>query len=327
MQSILPLEERPEEPVGRSWPAFAASGLVHALLMIWLIFRPVPAGTSEPKPTESGQAAQPIALPRPQEAAPTSAPSRPAQVQPPPRETPLGPDSKRPDARVPQEAGPPKPLTEPDPTPVKSQADPAPSAEQPPEPAPADPTPPPPQQQAVKRIPLAREYASSGRLAGTPTSPWGPPSATPLEPGKSSASGAPAAPAAAAVGSMGRIGQSGRDARDWRPSFPEAAGRCATIPDLGNNADGTPVLATVIGRVFDTDGRTPLSGAHLQIMGTPFATFSDADGEYRLEFDPKLLEKCRVQYVRVVADGYSGQLLTLAIGERVRSDDVILKKH
>lgn len=327
MQSILPLDERPDEPAARSWPAFAASGLVHVLLMSWLIFRPAPAGTSEPKPTESGQAAQPIALPRPQEAAPTPAPSRPAEnqpkPQPPPRETPLGPDSKNPDAKVPREAGPPKPLTEPEPTPSKSLEAPAPAADQPPDPTPAEPTPP----QAVKRIPLAREYASSGRLAGTPTSPWGPASATPLEPGKSSGAAAPSAPAAAAVGSMGRVGQTGRDARDWRPSFPEAAGRCATIPDLGNNADGTPVLATVIGRVLDTDGRTPLSGAHLQIMGTQFATFSDPNGEYRLEFDPKLLEKCRVQYVRVVADGYGGQLLTLAIGERVRSDDVVLKKH
>ncbi|MEP6590555.1 MAG: hypothetical protein ABJC19_05180 [Gemmatimonadota bacterium] len=320
MQSILPLEERPDEPEAPRWQALGASGLLHALLLLWLIFRPAAAGTTEPRPEESGQAAQPIALPRPQENPTTLPPRQPVKAQPPPRESPLGPDSKRPDAKVPQEAGPVKPLTEPDPTPTKAPNDPAPSVEQPPDPSPKEPTP-----QAVKRIPLAKDYAASGRLAGTPTSPWGPPTASPLDAGKSAGVAAPAA--AAAVGSMGRVGQTGRDARDWRPSFPEAAGRCVSIPDLGTNADGTPVLATVIGRVLDTDGRTPMVGAHLQIMGTQFATFSGPNGEYRLEFDPKLLEQCRVQYVRVVADGYSGQLLTLAIGERVRSDDVVLRKH
>ena len=127
---------------------------------------------------------------------------------------------------------------------------------------------------------------------------------------------------------MGRTGLSNRDPQKWENSFDdETSGRCIEVPDLGKNADGTPVLATVIGRVLDTDGRTPLSGAHLQIMGTAFGTFSDSRGEYRLEFDPKLLAKCRKQYVIVVAPGYRGETLTLMIGPKVRSDDVILRHH
>ena len=127
---------------------------------------------------------------------------------------------------------------------------------------------------------------------------------------------------------MGRTGLSNLDPHKWQNSFDdETAGRCVDIPDLGKNPDGTPVLAAVIGRVLDTDGKTPLSGAHLQIMGTTFGTFSDMHGEYRLEFDPKLLEKCRKQYVVVVAPGYRGETLTLFIGPKVRSDDVVLRHH
>ena len=98
------------------------------------------------------------------------------------------------------------------------------------------------------------------------------------------------------------------------------------VPDLGTNPDGTPVLAAVIGRVFQADGRTPLAGAHLQIINTPFIAFSSPNGDYRLEFDPRLLEKCKVQYVRVAADGFAGRMLTLSIGRSVRSDDVLLKR-
>ncbi len=320
---IITLEMRPEEPETRSWTPLAASAVLHVLLMLWLVFRPAPAATPPPRPSESGQASQPIALPRPSEARGPQPPAAP--VQPPQRETPLGPDSKHPDALVPKEAGPPKPMTEPDPLPTKSAADPAPPVEKAPDSRPTTPAPATPLE--TRRIPTAGDYAANSRLLGKPASPWGPASPNPLDPAKGVGAAATAAAPAVREGAMGRVGQGGRDARDWRPSFPEAAGRCVPIPDLGRNADGTPVLATVIGRVLDTDGRSALVGAHLQIIGTPFSTFSDANGEYRLEFDPKLLEQCRVQYVRVVADGYRGELLTLAIGQRIRSDDVVLRKH
>ena len=320
VHSIIPLDVRPDEPETQSWTALAASAVVHLLLLLWLVFRPLPAGTTPPKPSEHGRTAQPIAMPRAPEARAAQPPPPVTPPQPPTKETPLGPNSKNPDALVPKEAGPEKPLTEPDPIPTKSPEDPAPSAEKAPDLVP-------PALPAAQRIPTTGDYAAAGRLRGAPTSPWGPTSPRPLDPTKGE--GATPAGAAPAIreGAMGRVGQSGRDVRDWRPSFAEAAGRCVSIPDLGRNADGTPVLATVIGRVLDTDGIAPLVGAHLQIIGTAFSTFSDGNGEYRLEFDPKLLEQCRVQYVRVVADGYRGQMLTLAIGQRVRSDDVVLKKH
>jgi hypothetical protein len=125
---------------------------------------------------------------------------------------------------------------------------------------------------------------------------------------------------------MGRIGVGNTDSRGWRQSFPQASGQCVEIPDLGLNADGTPVLASVIGVVRDNRGR-PLPGAHLQIMGAPFATFSDGAGRYRLEFDPRLLERCRTQVVRVRADGFRDQTLNLGIGRRVVSDDVVLRRR
>ena len=76
-----------------------------------------------------------------------------------------------------------------------------------------------------------------------------------------------------------------------------------------------------------TDGRSPLAGAHLQIMGTQFDTFTDGNGEYRLQFDPRMLAKCRIQWVKVVAPGYQGEQLKLSIGPKVRSDDVRMRKH
>ena len=162
-----------------------------------------------------------------------------------------------------------------------------------------------------------------GAIPMPTTSPWGPPK---LDSASGEPSSEPEAPPAA--GAVGRTGLSNLDPQKWENSFDdETAGRCVTVPDLGKNPDGTPVLATVIGRVLDTDGKTPLSGAHLQIMGTTFGTFSDNRGEYRLEFDPKLLAKCRKQYVVVVAPGYRGETLTLFIGPKVRSDDVILRHH
>lgn len=337
MHGLNPFVERPEELETKSWIALAISALVHLCLMLWLVFRPVAAGDSPSKALENGEVSQPIALPRPAETKtaqpkpqpteqqPTQPPPPPAPPPPPTRETPLGPDSKNPDALVPKEAGPVKPMTEPEPKPTKSQVDPGPPAEKPAETKPPSPAEQPPTQ-AANRIPRAGDLTNS-RIQGSPTSPWGPPSRTPLEQPKGEGATAVASAPAVKEGSMGKVGQSGVDTRDWRPSFEEAAGRCVSIPDLGTNADGTPVLATVIGRVLQNDGRSPLGGAHLQIIGTPFSTFSDGNGEYRLEFDPKLLEQCRVQYVRVAADGYTGAMLTLSIGERVRSDDVVLRRH
>jgi hypothetical protein len=316
----------PQASETRGLVALATSALVHAAIILFFIFG-IPLSSEAPGSQPAGsEAPQPIALAPPRSKKvpplPRLAPQpRQAASQPPPpppmKEVELGPDSKKPDAPAKEAAA------------KQSDAEAAAAANakapEPPPPPPTDqPKPPDAQPPAPQRIQVPRpgDYTGVGRIPLPTTSPWGPPKLD-------SASGAPpSVPAEPSAGAMGRSGLSNRDPSKWENSFDnETSGRCTEIPDLGKNPDGSPVLATVIGRVLDTDGRSPLGGAHLQIMGTQFGTFSDANGEYRLAFDPHMLEKCRKQYVQVVAPGYRGELLTLMIGPRVRSDDVVLHKH
>jgi hypothetical protein len=218
---------------------------------------------------------------------------------------------------VPKEAGPERPPVDPELIDVTKPLPPTPTEAPPTEPEAAPKEAP----RTVRRIATASDMVRNAPPLGLPAEDNG--RARDLR-----EAGAPTgSTTTASVGAMGRVGPTSPDNRNWRPSFPEAAGKCVEIPDLGRNADGSPVLATVIGRVLQDDRRTPLDGAHLVIVGTSFATFSNANGEYRLEFDPKLLERCRVQYVRVVREGFSAQMLTLAIGQRIASDDVVLRRR
>ncbi len=313
---------------GRNWAALASSTAVHLSLVLWLVLRPPVASPEAPLERQPGTDRQELALAPPAKAVPTPRPQPAMEAPPPspessprpepPREaTPLGPDSRRPDAPVPQEAGPEKPKVDPDQMDMSKTEEPAKPAPPPAEPE-ATPSDAP---RTIRRIATAGDMARNRPPLGVARNDYG--SARDiLDIGEREATGT-----ALAMGSMGRVGPSSPDNRDWRPSFPEAAGRCVEIPDLGTNPDGTPVLASVIGRVLTDDRSSPLPGAHLQIVGTPFATFSNGNGEYRLEFDPRLLERCRVQYVRVVREGFSGQLLTLAIGQRITSDDVVLHRR
>ena len=318
----------PTRQDSRGLIALGTSAIIHALILLFVIFG-IPVSTGSPvAPNAGGVAPQPIALQPPSTKAqplppvnqpPAPEAPKPAPPPPPPmRQVELGPDSKKPDAPAKEAAA---KAAEPD---VATPA----NAKQP-EPTPAPPAtdqPKPPEAQppapARIQVPRPGDFPGAGHITLPATSPWGP---TKFD----SASGAPPPEAAAAVtNSMGRAGLTNRDPAKWENSFDnETAGRCVTIPDLGKNADGSPVLASVIGRILDTDGRTPMAGAHLQIVGTQFGTFSHENGEYRLDFDPRLLEKCRMQYVRVVAPGYRGQDLALSIGPRVRSDDVVLRRH
>jgi hypothetical protein len=230
----------------------------------------------------------------------------PDQPPPPPdRPIPLGPDSDRPDAPVAQEQGRPDPIPEDAPRALDSGGTPD-AAE-----APDEQTPDP------QRIPTPADLPSTG-VTGPPTSPFGrfSPLAT-LPPSRTTTS---------AAGTMGRAGFGEQDTRGFRQSFENAAGQCVRIPDPGVNPDGSPVLFSVLGIVRDDRGR-PLPNAHLQLVGQVYATFTDGSGNYRLEFNPKLLDECRVQVVRVSADGYRGADLQLAIGRRVQSDDVFLKRR
>ncbi|MFZ5623522.1 MAG: carboxypeptidase-like regulatory domain-containing protein [Gemmatimonadota bacterium] len=132
-----------------------------------------------------------------------------------------------------------------------------------------------------------------------------------------------AAPGDVSVGP--RLGIGKRDARSWRQSLPELAGRC--VPEQLTPGDSTHRVGVVVGRVLREDLAAPLAGAHLQIIGTQFATFTDEHGEYRLEFDRSLVDQCRTQYVRVSAPGFRSRLLVLGIGPKVRSDDVALPRN
>ncbi len=86
------------------------------------------------------------------------------------------------------------------------------------------------------------------------------------------------------------------------------------IPDTRPQDENGPiVLDSIAGQVFDRRGM-PLNGAHLQVVGTSYHTFSDGGGLYTLVFDVALVANCRVQVVRVSAPGYRGRDLYLAMG-------------
>lgn len=99
------------------------------------------------------------------------------------------------------------------------------------------------------------------------------------------------------------------------PPQPDA---CGALPPRNR---GEPVeLVTVSGRVYREGTRIPLPGAHLQMIGTPYVTFSSNDGSYELRFDPALVDRCRTQYVRVTAPGFRAQTLVLYLGPAAAND-------
>ena len=303
MKVVEPFEVHPIEAEPRSWQPLVTSVIAHSVLIAILLLRP---GLPAPEGAE-GEAypdAQPIALAPEVRFQQQEQPRQPVPEQP----VPLGPDSRNPDALVPREEGPVTPPPD-DPLPLGPTTPQQPS------------TPPAQEQERVERVPSPQDLLAGGSVIGRPTSAM---PATTRDPLAEPIGGA--GTRSRTAGAMGRRGFNNPDDRTFRESFPEAAGRCVDVPDLGRNPDGTPVLASVMGIVRDPSGR-PLSGAHLQIVGAPFATFSDGNGNYRLEFDPALLQRCRVQVVRVVADGFRHADLTLAIGRQVRSDDVILRRR
>jgi hypothetical protein len=82
-----------------------------------------------------------------------------------------------------------------------------------------------------------------------------------------------------------------------------------------------------VGKIYRQDNGQPLAGAHLQMLGTPYVTFTDSEGEYRFRFDLSLVDNCRTQYVRVTAAGYESRLLVLVVGPNAHSEDVLLRKR
>jgi hypothetical protein len=118
-----------------------------------------------------------------------------------------------------------------------------------------------------------------------------------------------------------------RATRPMESHAPERPDRC--IPQEGSESDSArqPQIGIVTGRIFRSDTGRPLAGAHLQMIGAPFAAFTDDNGVYQFRFDLTMVDNCRTQYVRVSAPGYQSRLLVLAVGRNVRSDDVTLRRR
>jgi hypothetical protein len=107
--------------------------------------------------------------------------------------------------------------------------------------------------------------------------------------------------------------------------MPDSPERCIPRPAPPRDSAGPVQIGTVVGRIFRQDNGSPLVGAHLQMIGTPFVTFTDNQGEYRFRFDLALVDNCRTQYVKVTAPGYESRLLVLTVGPNARSEDVRLR--
>jgi outer membrane biosynthesis protein TonB len=118
-----------------------------------------------------------------------------------------------------------------------------------------------------------------------------------------------------------------RASRPMESYLPDRPERC--VPKLAAPRDSAaaPQYGVVTGKIFRQDNGRPLAGAHLQMLGTPFVSFTSDEGEYRFRFDLSLVDNCRTQYVRVTAPGYESRLLVLMVGPNVKSDDVLLKRR
>lgn len=125
-----------------------------------------------------------------------------------------------------------------------------------------------------------------------------------------------------------RLGQTGAGPRAVRPLevlVPEDPEKCTPRPAA--LADSAPRFGLVTGRIFRQDDGRPLGGAHLQMLGTPYVSFTDDQGEYQFRFDLSLVDNCRTQYVRVSAPGYESRLLVLVVGQNIMSEDVLLRRR
>ena len=124
-----------------------------------------------------------------------------------------------------------------------------------------------------------------------------------------------------------RAGVGPRAVRPMESYIPDNPAKCVPRPSAPADSAGPVQYGMVEGRIFRGDTGEPLGGAHLQMVGTPYAAFTEADGSYKFRFDLTLMDNCRTQYVRVTAKGYQSRLLVLLVGANVRSEDVALEKR
>jgi hypothetical protein len=118
--------------------------------------------------------------------------------------------------------------------------------------------------------------------------------------------------------------QASRPMEAYLPDNPE---RCIPHPVAPRDSAGPIQFGVVQGKIFRQNDGRPLAGAHLQMLGTPYVTFTDEQGEYHFRFDLSLVDNCRTQYVRVSAPGYESRLMVLLVGPNIRSEDVLLRKR
>ena len=117
-----------------------------------------------------------------------------------------------------------------------------------------------------------------------------------------------------------------RDVRPLQAELPDRPDKCVPRPSVPAESAGAPQIGVAVGRIFRGDNGRPLAGAHLVMLGTPYTSFTDDNGEYQFRFDMSLIDNCRTQYVRVTAQGYESRLLVLVVGPKSRSDDVMLRR-
>ena len=117
-----------------------------------------------------------------------------------------------------------------------------------------------------------------------------------------------------------------RDVRPLQTELPDRPDKCVPRQSVPAESAGAPQIGVAVGRIFRGDNGRPLAGAHLVMLGTPYTSFTDDNGEYQFRFDMSLIDNCRTQYVRVTAQGYESRLLVLVVGPKSRSDDVMLRR-
>jgi len=221
---------------------------------------------------------------------------------------------------------------------------PAPPKVAPPPPPPPKPPPPPPPAAQKPPVPPPQAMAPPPKKAQPKPEPDAnaPPEAKrsegeePTDVEKKPPAGAAAAPAVTMESEARRIfgrqhqgpapGAGPRASRPMEAYLPDHPEKCIPQQRPPGDSAGSPQFGMVLGRIYRQDNGRPLVGAHLQMLGTPYVTFTDGNGEYRFRFDMSLVDNCRTQYVRVTASGYESRLLVLVVGPNVRSDDVALKK-
>jgi hypothetical protein len=275
-----------------SWLSFVFSTTVHGILIamaLWLTRTPPPLEEKKPEREQDAEKREVQMV--------YIAPTPPPRAPPQPKVTPPPP---------PKPAAPPPPAVAP--PPKKAQKTPEPDANAPPE---------------AKRSEGAEpkdEKTDQPERSGTPDAT---PPPSPLATRESEME----SEARRIFGTPKKYTPEGVGPRATRPMeayLPDHPEKCTRLPV--RDSTGQPVFGTVVGRIFRQDSGKPLGGAALQMLGTPYVTFTDNEGVYHFRFDMSLVDNCRTQYVRVTAAGYESRLLVLVVGPNALSEDVQLRR-